>query len=202
MKRRHARRAIPEEVHPHIHKGATRRSPWRTGITAPKLACGARMPRAGAACAAEGMDALLPIVSFGGDGTGRRRGLTIRSEGPSSGLTTAFSASEAAVGAVEAFDATYRLRGGGFTSGGSRLWSSLPCASVGSGSSKNASHMIQAASGTRAGSFMNVPTRLCALRGRFATPSDAGWGIEAFANRPGWLPVGVRRAGSPWQRRV
>jgi hypothetical protein len=125
--------------------------------------------------------------------------LTVRSKGPSSGPTTAFSASEAAVGAVAAFDASYRLRGGGFTSGGSRLWSSLRCASVGSGSSKNASHMIQAASGMRAGSFMSVPTRLCALGGRFATPSDAGWGIEAFATDPDgykWVFVAPARRGS------
>ena len=67
----------------------------------------------------------------------------------------------------------YRLRRGVFTSGGSRLWSSLGCASVGSGSSKSTSHMIHAASGTRFGSSMSVPTRLCPPGGRFATPSDA-----------------------------
>ena len=59
-----------------------------------------------------------------------------------------------AAGAVAMFGASYQLRGGVFTSGGSPLRSSLRCASVGSGSSKNASHMIQAASGTRSGSFM------------------------------------------------
>jgi hypothetical protein len=79
---------------------------------------------------------------------------------------------EAAVGVVAAFDASYQLRGGVFTSGGSRLRSSLRCVSVGSGSSKNTSHMIQAASGMRFGSSMSVLTRLCALGGRFATPSE------------------------------
>ena len=93
-----------------------------------------------------------------------------------------------------AFDASYRLRGGVFTSGGSRFWSSLRCASVGSGSSKNISHIIQAASGTRSGSFMSVPTRLCSLGGRFATPSDAGWGIRHSRLTPdGYQHVGRRR---------
>src|SRR5207248_598066 len=88
---------------------------------------------------------------------------------------------EAAVGALAAFDASYRLRGGIFTSGGSRLWSSLRCASVGSGSSKNTSHMIHAASGTRPGSFMSVPTQLCPLGGRLATRLT-----RAGASRRSW----------------
>ena len=85
---------------------------------------------------------------------------------------------------MAAFDASYRLRGGVFTSGGFRLWSSLRCASAGSGSSKNTSHMIHAASGTRPGSFMSVPTQLCPLGGRLATPSDEGRRIEAFVADP------------------
>ncbi len=66
----------------------------------------------------------------------------------------------------------YRLRRGVFASDGSCPWSSLRRAFVGSGSSKNTSHMIHAASGTRSGSCMTVPTALCPLRGRLTTSSD------------------------------
>ena len=130
-------------------------------------------------------------------------GLTIGSDGPH--FTNSRSddrlprIKEAAADAVVVLGPAYRLRGGVFTSEGSCLRSSLRRASVGSGSSKNTSHMIQAASGTRAGSFMSVLTRLCALGGRFATPSDAGWGIEVFATDPDdyqWVFVAPARRGS------
>ena len=78
----------------------------------------------------------------------------------------------------------YRLPAGVLTtSGGSRLWSSLRCGSVGSGSSKNVSHMIHATSGMRSGFLMTVPIRLCALGGRFATRSTVARGPNRSPRR-------------------